>query len=101
MLSFKSVVAASIGELETAGVEPITFDVGTLATIPIPSGCTCSLDVVTLTNTRMLLVPLECASSNTLTISKDYAKCLLFQAKVDKLYLTNGLKLEEHSQTHS
>ena len=51
----------------------------------------------------MLLVPLASLPSaqvaSLLAISQSYAKCLLFQAKVDKLYLTRGVKLQEYSHT--
>ena len=107
-------MAAVRGELETAGTEPIddptapsvaaSFDVDMLATI---------LDTIrdvlvhetrcTSINTRMLLVPLASLPSaqvaSLLAISKSYAKCLLLQAKVDKLYLTSGVKLKEHCRT--
>ena len=53
----------------------------------------------------MLPVPLASLPSaqvaSFLAISKSYAKCLLFQAKVEKLYRTSGVELQEHSQTQS
>ena len=57
-------------------------------------------------HSRMLLVPLASLPSaqvaSLLAISQSYARCLLFQAKVDKLYLTRGVKLQEyrHTQCH-
>ena len=111
-LSIKSVVAA-IGEITEA--EPIDddqvpsvsaplLDMDMLTTIP-----TTIRDVLvhekryTSTNARRFLVPLASLPSaqvaSLLAISKSSAKRLLFQAKVDKLYLTHGVELEEHSGT--
>lgn len=54
---------------------------------------------------RKLLVPLADLSQayvvSLLTISKIYAGCLLFQAEVDKLYVTQGVSLQEYGQTQS
>ena len=36
-----------------------------------------------------------------LKLSNNYALRLLFQAKLDRLYLTNGLRLQEYWETHS
>ena len=59
----------------------------------------------TSTNARRFLVPLTSLPSaqvaSLLAISESSAKHLLFQAKVDKLYLTHGVELEEHCGTHS
>ena len=59
----------------------------------------------TSTNARRFLVPLaslpSAQTASLLAISKSSAKHLLFQAKVDKLYLTHGVELEEHSGTQS
>ena len=59
----------------------------------------------TSTDSRKLLVPLSHVPSeylaSILRISNSYAKRLSFQAKVDQLYLTHGVKLQEFNQTHS
>eukprot|EP00731_Ephydatia_muelleri_P017318 Em0010g416a len=59
----------------------------------------------TSTDARKLLVPLSHVPSeylaSILRISNSYAKRLSFQAKVDQLYLTHGVKLQEFNQTHS
>ena len=36
-----------------------------------------------------------------LKISNNYALCLLPQAKVDRLYLTHGVRLQEYCESHS
>ena len=99
-LSIRSVVAA-IGEITEA--EPIDDDqVTSVAAPPLDMDM---FTTIPTTNARRLLVPLASLPSvqvvSLLAISKSYAKRLLFQAQVDKLYLTHGVKLEEHSQTHS
>ena len=51
---------------------------------------------------RKLLVPLaDVPVASLLKISNNYALRLLFQAKVDRLYLTCGVKLQEYCETHS
>ena len=54
---------------------------------------------------RKLLVPLadvpQAYVASLLKISNNYALRLLFQAKVDRLYLTCGVKLQEYCETHS
>ena len=54
---------------------------------------------------RKLLVPLahmpRADVASLLTISNKYAGRLLFQAKVDRLYLTHGVRLQEYHETHS
>ena len=113
-LSIKSVVAA-IGEITEA--EPIDDDqVPSVAAPPLDMDMLITIsttirDVLvhekryTSTNARRFLVPLASLPSaqvaSLLAISKSSAKCLLFQAKVDKLYLTHGVELEEHSGTQS
>ena len=111
-LSIKSVVAA-IGEITEAepsdddqvpSVSAPLLDMDMLTTIP-----TTIRDVLvhekryTSTNARRFLVPLASLPSaqvaSLLAISKSSAKRLLFQAKVDILYLTHGVELEEHSGT--
>ena len=113
-LSIKSVVAA-IGDITEAepidgdqvssvAIPPLDMDV--LTTIP-----TTIRDVLfhekryTSTNARRFLVPLASLPSaqvaSLLAISKSSAKHLLFQAKVNKLYLTRSVELEEHSGTPS
>ena len=113
-LSIKSVVAAIGGITEAEPIDndqvpsvaapPLDMDM--LTTIP-----TTIRDVLvhekryTSTDARRFLVPLASLPSAQvafhLAISKSLAKRLLFQAKVDKLYLTHGVELEEHSGTQS
>ena len=54
---------------------------------------------------RKLLVPLadvpQAYVASLLKISNNYALRLLFQAKVGRLYLTCGVKLQEYCETHS
>ena len=54
---------------------------------------------------RKLLVPLadvpQAYVASLLKISNNYVLHLLFQAKVDRLYLTCGVKLQEYCETHS
>ena len=111
-LSTKSVVAA-VGEITEA--EPIDGDqVSTVAVPPLDMDMLTTIpttirDVLvhekryTSTNARIFLVPLASLPSaqvaSLLAISKSSAKRLLFQAKLDKLYLTRGVELEEHSWT--
>ena len=115
MLSIKSVVAAVSGELETAGTEPIhdhhtpsvaaPFDVDMLDTVPNTIRNVLVHETQYTSINSRILVPLATLPSaqvaSLLAISKSYTKCLLFQAKVDKLYLISGVKLQEHSQTQS
>ena len=54
---------------------------------------------------RKLLVPLadvpQAYVASLLKLSNNYALRLLFQAKVDRLYLTHGVRLQEYCETHS
>ena len=54
---------------------------------------------------RKLLVPFadipHAYIASLLNISNKYAGCLAFQAKVDRLYITHGVSLQEYSQTQS
>ena len=54
---------------------------------------------------RTLLVPLadvpQAYIASLLTISNNYAGCLHFQAKEDKLYLTEGVALQEYRHSYS
>ncbi|KAL5475612.1 hypothetical protein EMCRGX_G025445 [Ephydatia muelleri] len=57
------------------------------------------LDSTILTTIRDVL---KCICRITLLkLSDNYALRLLFQAKVDRLYLTHGVRLEEYCETHS
>eukprot|EP00731_Ephydatia_muelleri_P021287 Em0013g1014a len=113
-LSIKSVVAA-IGDSTEA--EPIDGDqVSSVAVPPLDMDMLTTIsttirDVLvhekryTSTNARRFLVLLaslpNAQVASILAISKSSAKGLLFQAKVNKLYLTRGVELEEHSGTQS
>ena len=54
---------------------------------------------------RKLLVPLadvpQAYVASLLKLSNNYALRLLFQAKVDRLYITHGVRLQEYCETHS
>ena len=54
---------------------------------------------------RKLLVPFadipHAYIASLLNISNKYAGCLAFQAKVDRLYITHGVSLQEYSQVQS
>ena len=56
-------------------------------------------------NARRLLVPLADAPrkyvASLLTLNLGYVKHIMFQAKVDKLYLSHGLNLQNYAETHS
>eukprot|EP00731_Ephydatia_muelleri_P035072 Em0095g2a len=60
---------------------------------------------LTSTDARRLLVPLSdlprAYVASLLTLNINYVKELMFQAKVDKLYLSHGLTLQTYSETHS
>ena len=60
---------------------------------------------LTFTDARRLLVPLSdlprAYVASLLTLNINYVKELMFQAKVDKLYLSHGLTLQTYSETHS
>ena len=54
---------------------------------------------------KKLLVPFadipHAYIASLLNISNKYAECLAFQAKVDRLYITHGVSLQEYSQIHA
>ena len=102
----------SIDELEIDEEEDVPtsvttpIDVSMLTTIPNTIREVLQHETrYTSTDARKLLVPLSHVPSeylaSLLRISNSYAKRLSFQAKVDQLYLTHGVKLQEFNQTHS
>ena len=99
--SLKSVV-----ESNEATSADASLDRDSLATIPSTISDVLKREkYYTSSDARRLLVTLadvpHADVASLLSISKDYASELMFQAKVDRLYLTHGLRLQEHHKTQS
>eukprot|EP00731_Ephydatia_muelleri_P036292 Em0231g1a len=99
-------ILKSVVESNEATSADASLDRDSLVTIPSTISDVLKREkYYTSSDARRLLVTLadvpHADVASLLSISKDYASELMFQAKVDKLYLTHGLRLQEHHKTQS
>eukprot|EP00731_Ephydatia_muelleri_P026723 Em0018g823a len=99
-------ILKSVVESNEATSADASLDRDSLVTIPSTISDVLKREkYYTSSDARRLLVTLadvpHADVASLLSISKDYASELMFQAKVDRLYLTHGLRLQEHHKTQS